>query len=121
VENIKTNMRTCETYNVTVWLGHRTGYSSTYTDSELVTREISAWCKKVGQAVTMTHTKFVYVDGTEPGTAIGFINYPRYPKEKTEILDRALELGEILRTKFHQFRVSIVAPDTTYLLEDEEK
>lgn len=112
-------MRTVENYNIQIWLGHRSHYDDTYTNSEEVSKVIRGWCNEKKQCVTVTPTKFIYVDGHEPGTIIGFINYPRFPMAKSEILNRALELGEILRKKFNQYRVSVTTDDTTYLLEDE--
>lgn len=114
-------MRTCENYEVKIWLGHRAHYTSSYTSTAEVFKTIREWCTERKQAVTVTHTKFIYVDGEEPGTIVGFINYPRYPTDKEEILNRALELGETLRKKFNQYRVSVTTPETSYLLEDEPK
>jgi len=113
-------MRTCENYEVKIWLGHRANYTSVYTHSGKVDKFIKDWCDEKKQAVSVTPTKFIYVNGEEPGTIVGFINYPRYPKEKEDILSRALELGELLRKEFNQYRVSVTTPETTYLLEDEE-
>lgn len=114
-------MRTCENYEVKIWLGHRAQYTSSYTNTAEVYKVIRDWCTEKKQAVTVTPTKFIYVDGEEPVTIVGFINYPRFPREKQEILNRALELGEILRKKFNQYRVSVTTPDISYLLEDEPK
>ena len=114
-------MRTCENYEVKIWLGLREGYSETYFDEFEVNQVIKYYCRERKQCVSVTPTRFIYVDGEEPGLIIGFINYPRFPYEKQKILDRALELGEILRKEFKQFRVSVTTPETTYLLENEEK
>ena len=114
-------MRTCENYEVKVWLGHRHGYSTSYADDSAVWTAIAEWCNEKKQCVTVTPTRFIYVNGAETGTLIGFINYPRFPYEKEEILNRALELGELLRKRFGQFRVSVTTPEMSYLLEDEEK
>lgn len=114
-------MRTCKNYEVKIWLGHRYGYGDIFAQPFEIDKVIQEWCNEKKQCVSVTDTKFIYVDGNEPGIIIGFINYPRFPYEKQEILDRALELGEILRTKFGQYRVSVSTPEMTYLLEDEEK
>ena len=111
-------MRTCENYEVKIWLGLREGYSKKYYPTHEVEEYIGNWCDAVKQCVTMTPTDFIYVGGGEPGLIIGFINYPRFPLEKQKILDRALELGELLKREFNQFRVSVTTPDTSYLLED---
>jgi len=114
-------MRTVENYEVKIWLGLRTGYTTNYAAKSDAWKVIQDWCNEKKQCVNVSDTRFIYVDGQEPGLVIGFINYPRFPMEKEEILNRALELGEILRKKFNQYRVSVTTPVTTYLLEDDEK
>jgi hypothetical protein len=114
-------MRTVENYEVKIWIGLREGYTDTFFSEFDAVEIIKRWCNERKQCVSITPTRFVYVDGQEPGLVIGFINYPRFPMEKEEILNRALELGEALRKHFNQFRVSVTTPETTYLLEDEEK
>jgi len=114
-------MRTCNNYEIKIWLGHRAGYTTAYTNSAEVWKVVRDWCQEKKQCVTVTPTKFIYVDGEEPGSIIGFINYPRFPVSKEELLNRALELGEILRKKFGQLRVSVTTAETSYLLEDEEE
>jgi hypothetical protein len=114
-------MKKCDNYEVKIWLGHRVEYTDSYTNAAEVWKVVQKWCNEKKQCVTATPTKFIYVDGNEPGTIIGFINYPRYPFSKDEILKRALELGEILRKKFKQIRVTVSTPDTSFLLEDKNK
>ncbi len=44
------------------------------------------YCDEVGLCVTTTRTNYIYTNGSEPGVAVGFINYPRFPAEPEEIL-----------------------------------
>ena len=113
-------MRVCENIEVKIWLGLREGYTENYFSEWEVNDLIQQYCNAKKQCVTVTPTRFIYVDGSEPGVIVGFINYPRFPYSTQEVIDRALELGELLRKEFKQFRVSVSTPETTYLLEDEE-
>jgi hypothetical protein len=114
-------MRTCDNYEVKIWIGLREEYTDTFFSESDAVEIIKRWCNERKQCVSITPTRFVYVDGQEPGLIIGFINYPRFPMNKEDILARAIELGESLRKHFKQFRVSVTTPTTSYLLEDEPK
>lgn len=75
---------------------------------------------EVGDCVTVTPTHFRYVDGEEPGVIIGWINYPRFPREPEEIKERAFNLAKHLMMMLNQERMSITTPDETYMLERDE-
>jgi hypothetical protein len=49
-----------------------------------------------GNSVTITDTVFAYPGGEESGFVVGFINYPRFPHQPTDIQDAAIELGKQL-------------------------
>jgi len=117
-------MRTAKSFNVQIWVGLRSGYGEYIHPIEKV-REI---CDKfvntlddrgLGDCVTITPTEFRYVKGWEPGVIVGYINYPRFPRNEGQILKKAMQLAELLRVQLFQERVSVVTPETTYLLEDE--
>ena len=78
------------------------------------------YIKEVGDCVTVTPTHFRYVDGEEPGVIIGWINYPRFPREPEEIKERAFNLAKHLMMMLNQERMSITTPDETYMLERDE-
>ena len=82
-------------------------------------KHIQRYCDNVGLCVTFTPTEFIYSYGCEPGFTVGFINYPRFPATPEKIRATALELAQHLRDKFHQFKVSVVFPDETVMIEAE--
>jgi len=118
-------MRTVKSFNVQIWVGLRSEYGDHIHTIEKV-REI---CDKfvntldergLGDCVTITPTEFRYVKGWEPGVIVGYINYQRFPRTEDQILKKALQLAELLRVQLFQERVSVVTPETTYLLENEQ-
>jgi len=69
-----------------------------------------------GECVTVTKTKYIYTKGNENGAIIGFIQYPRFPRDEEEIKDRALTLAKLAMYKFKQYRVTVNTPECAYML-----
>lgn len=113
-------MKTTKSYNVQIWVGRRNGYSDTYYNLEYINEIVDNYIKEMGDCVTVTPTHFRYVDGEEPGVIIGWINYPRFPREPEEIKERAFNLAKHLMMMLNQERMSITTPDETYMLERDE-
>ena len=66
-----------------------------------------------GMCVTITPTTYVYSGGSEEGFIVGFINYPRFPKNP-EILDaEAMGFAKYLMIELGQYSFSVVTPETT--------
>jgi hypothetical protein len=117
-------MKVCDNYEAKIWLGLQEGYTQSYHSEAEVSMIISKWCTEKKQCVTVSPTKFIYVNGSEPGLEIGFINYPRYQNSEAEIRNRAQELANLLMKKCKQYRVSITfykaQPGGVMMLENEE-
>jgi hypothetical protein len=83
------------------------------------------YCDEVGLCVTITPTKFIYTrddvssDGYEDGCEIGLINYPRFPSDPSSILKDAIQIAEEFLKRFNQYRISILTPSGTYMVESE--
>ena len=60
------------------------------------------YCDRIGQCVTITKTNYVFRGGNETGLIIGLINYARFPKAKTHIWQRAVDLAYKLKEGLHQ-------------------
>jgi len=112
-------MKTVISFNVQIWVGLREGYSDVVYTIDDVRKVCDEWVNNVKDCVTITPTEFRYVDGNEPGVIVGYINYPRFPRTKMQIIDRAVTLASKLKLALGQLRVSVVTPDETYLLGDE--
>lgn len=74
---------------------------------------IQRYALDCGMCVTLTPQSFIYTGGREEGFKVGFINYPRFPKEPTDIVARAHDLARVLRVQLGQQSYSIVTPIET--------
>lgn len=74
---------------------------------------IQRYAAETGLCVTMTPQSFIYTGGREEGFKVGFINYPRFPKEPGDIVARARDLASVLRVQLGQQSYSIVTPIET--------
>lgn len=70
-------------------------------------------CQRNPICVTIEPTVFIYPGGEEAGYVVGLINYPKYPKTEQEILGRARELMERLRSETYHDSGLILTPETT--------
>ena len=111
-------MKTVKSFNVQIWVGLRSSYSDTVYTIADVERIVDFYIIHIADCITITPTEFRYVNGSEPGVIVGWINYPRFPRTEVDIIDRALSLAKRLKEGLNQERVSIVAPEFTYMLED---
>ena len=66
-----------------------------------------------GMCVTLTGQSFIYTGGREEGFKVGFINYPRFPQDSSEIIARAHDIAELLLIQLGQQSYSIVTPVET--------
>lgn len=78
------------------------------------------FCDEIGWCVTVNREFFIYKDGAEVGFRIGAIQYPRFPYEIEEIKRRTLKLAHELIVRFDQCRMTVVFPDETIMLSNEE-
>lgn len=105
-----------KSFNVQIWVGLREGYTNTVHDLDDVRTICDKYINEIGDCITITPTEFRYVGGDEQGVIVGYINYPRFPHSEEEITTRALRLAELLRDGLGQERVSVTAPDKTYMI-----
>jgi hypothetical protein len=118
-------MKVTNTIEAKIFLGLREGYTNIYKDKSDVYSFLSEYCTQNNLAVSVTPTKYIYVDGEEDGVIIGLINYPRFPSTKEEIKKIALDLGQKLIENFYQYRSTIIinslneSDGSTIMLENE--
>jgi hypothetical protein len=111
-------MKTVPTYTATIYVGTREHDTGFIRSVEMARRFLQEHVNSVGLCVTLTPTEFIYTNGGEPGFAVGLINYPRFPADPTAIRGKALAIAEGLRALFNQWKVSVVFPDETVMLEE---
>jgi hypothetical protein len=119
-------MKVKKTFWAKIALGFREGYSSKVHAIDEVYKTCHEYCDKVGLCVTVTPTRFIYskgkgiADGYEDGCFIELINYPRFPQSKYDVVGLAIDLAKIFLKDFSQQRISIIATDNTYLVEQND-
>jgi hypothetical protein len=111
-------METTKTYTAKIYIGTLPGYEGEEYPLTKIEQICQEYCNKVKLGLTITPTKFIYVDGNENGAIIGLINYPRFPSTPPQIRVHAITLAEKLKEQLKQNRVSIVFPDQTIMLGD---
>lgn len=80
---------------------------------EVAKQIIRAECLNEGLCVTIDATNFIYTGGEEAGYVVGLINYPRFPKEPSEIEARARGLMQTLLEGTFQHSALLMTPDLT--------
>lgn len=79
-------------------------------DARRVCRE---YAFNFGACVTVTPTEYVYSGGRESGFIVGFINYPRFPKEPQAIKIEAERLALLLADACCQKSWTVETPEVT--------
>ncbi len=111
-----------ETYTGLLTVSFREGYTALIYDKAVALELIQAYCNEVGLCVMVTDTLFIYSQrpetphGRDPGISLLLINYPRFPSTPGQIRAHAEALGEKLKAKLGQHRVTVVYPDTTRMV-----
>lgn len=108
-------------YNIQIWVGLREQYTEKVHSLESVRTICDTWVNHIGDCVTITPTEFRYVDGSEPGVIVGYINYPRFPRSEYEINSRSIRLAEKLMIGLNQNRVTITTPIESIMLTNPEE
>ena len=114
-------MKILKAYNIQIWVGLREHYDESVHTIEEVRDICDTYVNRVKDCITITPTEYRYVNGNEPGVIIGWIQYPRFPRKRKEILRRALELADIIMRELGQFKVTVVTPNKSYMLENNIK
>lgn len=85
-------------------------------DINVAAMVIQRYAAETGLCVTLSPQSFIYTGGREEGFRVGFINYPRFPAEPSDITSRAHDLARNLVVQLGQHSYSIVTPrETTWV------
>ncbi len=103
-------------FTATIYVGSKVRETGELIPLTVAMDWLQEYVNRVHLCVTATPTHYIYVDGSEPGLAIGLINYPRFPSTAEVIRGQALEIGEGLRVLMRQQKVSVVFPTETVML-----
>lgn len=78
------------------------------------------YCNDCPLCVTFSPTTFIYNGGAEDGVEIGLQNYPRFPAERAEIRQKAVQLAERLLEAAYQTSVLVVDETQTLWIHTRE-
>jgi len=107
-------------YHVSLYVGFKDIATGIELPIDLARSICQKYCDKVGLCVSITPTFFIYTNGNENGCVIGFINYPRFPQTTEQIFDHAVNVAKLLKEKYHQKKVTLVASDKTLMISEDE-
>lgn len=115
------------TFTATLYVGLRVGYTDRVHLPAAAAKVIQEYVDAVGLCVSVTETTFRYTrtpqtpHGYDPGLAVGFINYPRFPADPEQVRGHALTLGGKLKAALGQNRVTAVFPDETVMVGEADR
>ena len=95
---------TCKSETVRLWIA---GSASRAEEA------LGEWCRLNGACFSITPCTYVYSGGQEEGVEVGLINYPRFPKNRSEMLQRMRQVGELLCVRLNQRSYTIDDGHTT--------
>jgi hypothetical protein len=78
-------------------------------------------CKREGLCVTIEPTTYIYTGGEEQGYVVGLINYPRFPKQPSQIWERACNIAHKLRVETFQDSCCIMDSSNVRWMSDREE
>lgn len=99
----------CKTYNATIFIAG---------DLSKIKDVCRRFCMAFPNCVTVTPTEFIYTGAAETGAIIGFINYPRFPRDAADIKFSATTLAHMLLENCHQRSCTIQFPSNTEYLQN---
>lgn len=109
-----------ETRNeIKIFIGSREGYRGRVFSLQELKSEIAQLqdSQKITSVVRITKCEYLFKDYNESGFEISMINYPRFPKSKSDLMKDAMCLASHLMTVFKQNRVSLMDGQSIHMLE----
>ena len=111
-----TDTNIVDTINVDIYVGLKEGYDGEQHGFEELEDLLQEMCNEDPICVCVIPCSYVYKGGKENGAVIRLINYPRFPSNQRLLKERAIKMAESLKLHFKQNRISVQAPDMTYMI-----
>ena len=115
------------TFNATITIGLNKGYSNKLYTKESFVEAIQSYQKRlitennIYLSACVLDCLITLNNQLEPHLKIEFINYPKFPLDRTIFKKHINSLGEFLMKKFEQNRIVIIYSDETLMFEVEDK
>jgi hypothetical protein len=116
----------CKTFTASVTIGLCRGYSNKkLSQAEVKKALLNAQQKvntdfKIALSVKLTPCEILFLGQEEPSMELQFIQYPKFPREESDLKKAILALTKQMMTALEQNRVVIVFSDETIMLEQSE-
>jgi hypothetical protein len=110
-------MKSSFAYEVDIYVGMKEIATDKIFSYEDLDKLLQEECDS-GLCVSVFPCKYIYKDGNEIGAIVRLINYPRFPKLKVEILNRAMQIARKIKREFKQLRMSISDGADIFMLEE---
>jgi len=112
-----TDKKVVDSICIDIYVGLKEGY---YLDQHNI-EELKSYLQRIcdrGLCVCVIPCSYIYKNGNEDGAIVRLINYPRFPTNIMDLKSKAIKITKELRDVFCQYRISIQAPDKTYMVGD---
>lgn len=113
----------CKTFSAQITIGLVRGYTKKsisvpeFKKALLKAQENINIQYKIKLSAKLTHCEILFLGQEEPSVDLQFIQYPKFPQEKTALKNAIMDLTEQLMEALDQNRVVIVLSDETIMLE----
>ena len=104
-----------DTICIDIYVGMREGYDGNQHKLEELEDVLQKICDQ-GFCVSVIPCSYIYKGGREKGAIVRLINYPRFQSDLKILKRRAIEIAKELGRYFSQYRISVQAPDMTYMI-----
>lgn len=115
------------TYKAEITFGLNKGYSDhvwtleEFKTSLTIVQQSLKDKTRIGLSAKVTPCSIVFLGQDEKSVTVSFINYPRFPLEKTEFKEGVLFIGQELMNRLEQNRIVIVFDDETIMFEESQE
>ena len=103
-------------FKANIYCGLRKQYSKKTYSFKFAEKICQQYINEVKWCISITKTKYIYVDGNENGIIVGIIYYPRFPLSNKQLKNRTINLANLLMEQLNQNRVTIVFNNSTKML-----
>ena len=102
--------KTLPTFTINIYIAGR---------DEAIRPLLSKYCLENRICFSLDNVDFPYLGGEQHGFRIGIINYPRFPREESELSEMAINLAKHLIEEAYQISATVVGPkETTFISRD---
>jgi len=91
-------LKTCPTHVIKIYIAG---------DRNIARQFLQSYVMR-GACVSISEEEYIYTMGIENGIVVNLINYPRFPKDESELLKQAVDLGEALIQAMFQGSCTVV-------------